>query len=100
MNHEDLRLPDALHLAEVAELRAADLYADVCCAADVEPASAKAVRETGRLRETDEVKEIWELDKKTAMAIITVAIDIEQEAEKRSADLAERTSDPGGRSIL
>jgi rubrerythrin len=34
------------------------------------------------------------------MAIITMAIDIEQEAEKRYTALAERTSDPRGRSMF
>jgi rubrerythrin len=130
MNNEDLTLRDAIQIAKAAEQKAADLYADAAhqtpnpLAQELFEKLAeferhhydklvrleKSLREEGAFieyegREMDfptsgEVKSIEEPDRKSAMAIITMAIDIEQEAEKRYATLAKQTSDPDGRSMF
>jgi rubrerythrin len=47
-----------------------------------------------------EVKPFEEPDENSAMAIITMAMDIEREAEKRYTQLATQTKDADGRSML
>jgi rubrerythrin len=130
MDGEDLDLLDAIEIAKAAEQKAAELYADAMQQTpnplarrvfeklaeferhhydklvDLE----KSLRDQGAFieyegRELDlampgEAKPIEEPDKKSAMAIITMALDIEQEAEKRYTALTERTSDPDGRSMF
>jgi rubrerythrin len=130
MNQKDLTLQDALQIAKAAEQKAADLYADAAQQTanplvqelfnklaeferhhyhkliDLE----ESLREEGafidyegrelELATSGEVKRIEEPHKKSAMAIITMAIEIEQEAETRYAELAEQTSDPIGRSMF
>jgi len=47
-----------------------------------------------------EVQGTQEANTKTVMGIITMALDVEQEAEKRYAALAEQTSDAEGRAMF
>jgi rubrerythrin len=47
-----------------------------------------------------EVQRTAEPDKMSMMGIITTALEIEKEAEKRYNDLAEQTSDPAGQSMF
>jgi rubrerythrin len=130
MDNQDPSLADAIRIAKAAEQKAAKLYGDAAQQTpnplprelfeklaefgghhydrlvDLE----ESLRDQGAFiayegRELDlwkpgEVKPIEEPDKKSAMAIITMAIDIEEEAEKRYTALAERTSDPEGRSMF
>jgi len=127
MNDKDLSLQDALQIAKAAEQKAADLYADAAqktanpLAQELFNKLAEfehhhydklvnleeSLRENGafidyegpeiKLSTSGEVKRIEEPNRKSAMAIITMAIDIEQEAEKRYTELADQTSDPDGR---
>jgi rubrerythrin len=48
----------------------------------------------------DEVEEIKEADKMSAMGIIEAAIEIKRRAEKRYAALAEQTNDPDGQAMF
>ena len=130
MNDEELSLQDAIQIAKAAERKAADLYADAAQQTPNPLARGlfnklaqfehhhydklveleESLREEGafidyegpqtELSTSGEVKRIEEPDRKSAMAIITMAIDIEQEAESRYAGLAERTNDPKGRSMF
>lgn len=130
MNDEDLTLPKAIQIAKAAEQKAADLYADAAQKTPNPLAQRlfeklaefehhhydKLVELEESLREEDafieyegremnlsmsgEVESIQEPEKKSAMAIITMAIEIEEKAEKRYKELAERTSDPDGRSMF
>jgi rubrerythrin len=50
--------------------------------------------------EVEGVAGIEEANKKTAMGIITMALDVEREAEERYAGLAEQTTDPDGQSMF
>lgn len=130
MNDKDLSLQDALQIAKAAEQKAADLYADAAqktanpLARELFNKLAEfehhhydklvnleeSLRENGafidyegpeiKLSTSGEVKRIEEPNRKSAMAIITMAIDIEQEAEKRYTELADQTSDPDGRSMF
>jgi len=130
MNDKDLSLQDAIQIAKAAEQKAAELYADAAeqtanplarglfdklaeferhhydKLVDLE----ESLREEGAfidykgpemdVKTSGEVKSIEEPHRKSAMAIITMALDIEQEAEKRYAELADQTSDPDGRSMF
>jgi rubrerythrin len=130
MNDKEMTLQDALQIAKAAEQKAADLYADAAQQTpnplaqelfnklaefehhhydrlvDLEEslrAKGAFIDYEGREMEfstSGEVKSIEEPDRKSAMAIITMAIDIEQEAETRYAELADQTSDPDGRSMF
>jgi len=130
MNDKELNLQDALQIAKAAEQKAAALYADAAqktgnpLARELFNKLAEfehhhydklidleeSLREEGafinyesrqmELSTSGEVKSIEEPDRKSAMAIITMAIDIEEDAETRYAELAERTSDPNGRSMF
>jgi rubrerythrin len=128
--NEDLSLLDAIQIAKAAERKAAKLYADAAQQTPNPLAQGlfeklpeferhhydRLVDLEESLRDEDafiacegrelnlarpgEVKRIEEPDKESAMAIITMAIDIEQKAEKRYIALAERTSDPRGESMV
>lgn len=50
--------------------------------------------------EVEGVEGAEEANKKTVMGIITMALDVEQEAEERYAGLAEQTTDPDGQSMF
>jgi rubrerythrin len=130
MEDKDLSLQDALQIAKAAEQKAALLYADAAQKTSnplartlFEKLAAferhhyhhlmeleASLREEGAFidyegRELDlstssEVRSIEAPEMKSTMAIITMAIEIEQKAEERYAALAERTSDPRGRSML
>lgn len=130
MNDKELILQDALKIAKAAEQKAAALYADAAQKTanplaqelfnklseferhhyDKLVSLEESLREKGafidyegrqmELSRPGEVKSIEEPDRKSAMAVITMAIDIEQDAETRYAELAERTSDPNGRSMF
>jgi rubrerythrin len=130
MNDEDLTLPRAIQIAKAAEQKAADLYTDAAQKTPNPLARRlfeklaefehhhydKLVELEESLREEDafieyegremnlsmsgEVESIREPEKKSAMAIITMAIEIEEKAEKRYKELAERTSDPDGRAMF
>jgi rubrerythrin len=130
MNDKGLNLQDALQIAKAAEQKAADLYADAARKTPNPLAQElfnklaefehhhydklidleKSLREEGafidyegremELPTSGEVKTIEEPDRKSAMAIITMAIDIEEDAETRYAKLADQTSDPNGRSMF
>jgi len=130
MNSENLGLQEAIQIAKAAEQKAAELYADAAQQTSNPLARRlfeelaeferhhfdKLVNLEMSLREEDafidyegkdlelpgagEVKPIEEPERKSAMAIITMAIDIEEQAQTRYAALAERTSDPAGRSMF
>lgn len=130
MNDQDLNLLDAIQIAMEAEQKAAAFYADAAQEtanplgrrlleqlAEFErhhynklAALEESLRDEGAFigyegKELSfpapgEVEDIEEANKKSAMGIITTALDVEQEAEKRYAALAEQTSDPAGRSMF
>jgi rubrerythrin len=124
MTGQDLDLLDAIQIAMEAEQKAAALYADAAektrnplgrrlfeqlaeferhhydKLVDLE----KSLRGKGAfagyegrelsMQVPGEVGSINEAEKMSAMAIITMAIDIEREAENRYSGLAEQTTDP------
>lgn len=130
MNDKALSLQDALQIAKEAEQKAADLYADAAQKTSNPLAQElfnklaefehhhydklvnleESLRESGafidyegpemKLSTSGEVRRIEEPNRKSAMAIITMAIDIEQEAEKRYTELAKKTSDPDGQAMF
>jgi rubrerythrin len=130
MKQHELGLMEALQIAKRAEQKATDHYADAAQQTSNPLARALfdnlaaferhhyqslvdlevSLRDEGAFidyegRELDlptsgEVEPIENPERKSTMAIITMAIEIEQEAEERYADLAEQTSDTRGRSMF
>jgi len=130
MNNQDLNLLDAIQIAMEAEQKAAAFYAEAAQEtanplgrrlleqlAEFErhhysklATLEESLRDEGAFigyegKELSfpapgEVENIEEANKKSAMGIITAALNVEQEAEKRYAALAEQTSDPDGRSMF
>lgn len=130
MNHHNLNLLDALQIAMQAEQKAAALYADAAQEtsnplgqrlfeqlADFErhhynklSSLAESLRDGGAFIEYEgkdmqypvpgEVKSIEAAGKMSAMAVITMAIDVEREAEQRYTTLAQQTTDPAGQSMF
>jgi rubrerythrin len=130
MNHKNLELLEALEIAKAAEQKATELYADAAQKTSNPLARSlferlaeferhhheklisleESLREEGAFidyegRELDlptrgEVEPIEEPERKSTMAIIPMAIEIEEAAETRYATLAEGTKDPEGRSMF
>lgn len=130
MTSQDFDLLDAIQIAMEAEQKAAALYADAAQKTanplgqklfeqlaeferhhyDKLVELEKSLRGEGAfagyegrelsMQVSGEVKSIEEAEKMSAMAIITMAIDVEREAEKRYTALAEQTTDPTAQSMF
>jgi rubrerythrin len=130
MDDQDINLLDAIQIAKGAEHKAAKLYANAMQQTPNPLAQElfgrlaeyerhhydrlveleQSLRDEGAFveyegRELDlqrpgEVTQIEEPDRKSAMAIITIALDIQQEAEYRYAALAQATDHPQGQSMF
>jgi rubrerythrin len=127
---DDLTILDALQIAKAAEQRTADLYAEAAGQTPNPLARAlfseladferhhynrlvsleKSLRaengfityegRTLDLPTSGGVEAIDEPDEKSAMAVVTMAIDVERKAEERYKRLAEQTSNPDGRAMF
>jgi rubrerythrin len=130
MTNQDLNLLDAIQIAKEAERKAAAYYADAAERTSLiakglfeqlaeferyhyEKLSSleKSLRDEGAFIEYEgreltfpargEIENPIEgADMMSLMEIITMGVDIEREAEKRYAALAEQTADPAGRSMF
>jgi rubrerythrin len=129
MTDQDITLLDAIKIAMEAEKKAAAFYADAAQKAEtigrklleqlaeferhhyaILAELEQSLRDQGAFigyegeeltfPAPSEVQTTAEPDKMSMMGIITTALEIEVEAEKRYTALAERTSDPAGRSMF
>jgi rubrerythrin len=130
MKDNDLNLLDAIRIAMEAEQKAAGFYADAAqetanplaqelfeqlveferhhyrILADLE----KSLRDEGAFIEYEgkelhvpalgEADGLEEIHRASVMGIISAALDVEREAEKRYAALAKRSTDPAGRAMF
>ena len=130
MKDSDLNLLDAIRIAMEAEQKAADFYADAVQEtanplgrelfeqlAEFEShhyrklaALEKSLRDEGafigyegkelHVPALGEADGFEEAHRASVMGIISAALDVEREAEKRYAALAKRSTDPAGRSMF
>ena len=129
MSEKDLTLVDAIQIAMEAEKKAAAFYADAAQKTetlgrellerlaeferhhyDILAKLEQSLRDQGTFigyegkeltfPAPSEVQTTAEPDKMSMMGIITTALKIEEEAEKRYNALAEQTSDPAGQSMF
>jgi rubrerythrin len=129
MTEQDITLLDAIKIAMEAEKKAAAFYADAAQKTEtlgrglleqlatferhhyaILAKLEQSLRDQGAfigykgedmtLSAPSEVQTTAEPDKMSMMGIITTALKIEEEAEKRYNALAEQTSDPAGQSMF